>query len=307
MLLAGGYDLSDAAFAVSFFERANGGAGELVFAVPNGIRYRAENGDEVSFSIGGETLFHGYVFSIEQYAAQSRITALDSLRYLSAVMPIERKNETAAAFAARAISAAGGRVSLGAVEDNAAVLSEKRCNKALLRAIYDSINESVKAGGERLILRDENGKTALRRESSLALSTVLGEESIADGFSRTRSIGEGVVNYAKVTAENKSAGMRISAIAQNNELTAKWGKLSRTVSGRGEAQALLAAAGDILGECCRESERITVSAKGDARVRAGCLITLKLPNETAFWARVLTARHDIKTMTHTMRLELERL
>lgn len=110
-----------------------------------------------------------------------------------------------------------------------------------------------------------------------------------------------------MTAENKSAGMRISAIAQNNELTAKWGKLSRTVSGRGEAQALLAAAGDILGECCRESERITVSAKGDARVRAGCLITLKLPNETAFWARVLTARHDIKTMTHTMRLELERL
>lgn len=196
----------------------------------------------------------------------------------------------------------------GRIEDNGVFLSEKRYkSSSLLRVIYDSISESVNAGGERLILRDENGRAALRRESSLRLSTVIAEESLSNGFLRSRSIGDDAVNYARVTAENKSAGMRIAAIARNDELIAKWGMLSKTVSGEGEPQALLAAAGNILRESCRESERITVLTKGDARVRAGCLITVKLPEQAAFWARVLTVRHNINAAAHSMRLELERL
>lgn len=308
MLLAGGYDFSGAAFSVSVSERANGGAAELCFSLPKSMSDKVDNGDEVSFSLDGKTLFHGYVFAVEQRARMTRVTVLDSLRYLAAVMPIERGNETAAAFAERAVKAIGGRVICGAFEDNGILLERKRFGSVtLLKAIYSSIEESVTAGGERLILRDEGGKIALRRESSLALPLIIGEESLATDFSISRSIGENAVNYAKVTAENKKAGMKIAVIARNDESIAKWGMLTRVVSGKGDTEKLLAQAGNILSESCRESEEITVSAKGDASVRAGCSVTLRLPEKSDFSARVQSCVHSLEGKRHIMRLRLERL
>lgn len=238
----------------------------------------------------------------------TRVTALDSLRYLAAVMPIGRENETAAAFAARAVKAIGGRAICGVFEDNGILLEQKRFGSVtLLKAIYSSIEESVTVGGERLILRDEGGKIALKRESSLALPLIIGVESLATDFAISRSIGENAVNYAKVTAENKKAGMKIAAIARNDELISKWGMLARSVCGKGDAEKLLAQAGNILAENCRESEEITVSAKGDASVRAGCLVTLRLPEKSDFSARVQSCVHSFEGSRHIMRLRLERL
>lgn len=308
MLCAGGYDFSGAAFAVTCSERVNGAAAELVFWLPADMSGRVQNGDEVVFSQDKTVLFHGYVFAVEQTERLVRVTALDSLRYLAAVMPLQREAETAAVFAKRAVMIAGGRTAAGTMEDNGIVLSKKRFDDTtLLRSIYRSLSESERAGGERLILRDEDGKICLKRESSLILPLVLGEDSIATGYCRSRSIAENVVNYVKAIAENKADGMRTAAIARNDDAISRWGLLSKTVACEGEPNKLLTTAGNILAENCRETERITISAKGDARVRAGCCLTVALPGEKSFLSRVTSSNHNIKGTIHTMRLELERI
>ena len=308
MLCAGGYDLSGTVFSVNHSERVNGGAAELTFSMPKSMSNKVENGDEVIFSQGGEKLFCGYVFAVEETERLTKVTALDSLRYLSSVMPMQRGEETAGIFTSRAIMTAGGRAMAGVIEDNGVLLEGKRFDDtSLIKAIYRSISESEEAGGERLILRDEGGKICLRRESSLILPLVLGEESLATGYSRRHEIAESAINYVKITAENKAAGMKIAAIARNDSAIAKWGLISKTLRGRGEPEKLLERAGNILAGSCRETERITVSARGQASVRAGCLLTLALPDEKSFLARVLTCCHMIKGENHIMRLELERI
>lgn len=308
MLCAGGYDLSEVVFSVNCGERVNGGAAELTFWMPKSMSGRVENGDETVFSQGGTELFYGYVFAVEETERLIKVTALDSLRYLSAVMPLQREAETAAALTARAIMTAGGRTVAGVIEDNGVLLLKKRFdNMSLIKAIYHSISESEQTGGERLILRDEGGKICLRRESSLILPLVLGEESLATGYSRRLEIADDAVNYVKITAENKAAGMRIAAIARNDAAIERWGLISKTIKGNGEPDRLLEQAGNILTQGCRQTERITVSAKGAPQVRAGCLLTLALPEQESFLARVTASHHMIRGESHTMRLELERI
>lgn len=308
MLCAGGYDLSGVVFSVSCSERVNNAAAQLVFYMPKNMGKKLQNGDEVVFSQGGAKLFCGYVFATEQTEKQVKITALDSLRYLSVMMPLQREEETAGAFVSRAVMTAGGRAAAGIVEDTGVILEKKRFdNVSLLKAIYLSISESERVSGDRLVLRDEGGQICLRKENSLILPLVIGEDSLATGYCHSRSIGDDAVNYVKVTAENKAVGMKIAAIARNDEAIAKWGLISKTVRGEGEPEKLLETARNILTKGCCETERITVSAKGDARVRAGCCLTLELPGENPFLTRVTGSVHNIVGESHIMRLELEKI
>lgn len=308
VLTVNGYDLSQAVFYACCSERANGGAAVLKFMLPASMGEKVENGAEAALEGENAPLFCGYVFSVERTKNAVTATALDSMRYLTARLPIQRENETAAAFAARAVNAAGGRLAVGKTEDNGVLLGRRRFDgESLLNAVYRSISESEAAGGERLFLRDEAGKICLLRESSLFLPLVIAEDSLATEYCYCKRIGDEAANYIKAVCKDSKSGMTAAATARSDDAVEKWGLLQRVVYGGENPAQLLGAAGSALNRYCRESEKISVAARGDFSVRAGNNLTLQLPGMSGFAARVCSSVHEMRGKSHIMRLELERI
>jgi hypothetical protein len=219
--------------------------------------------------------FYGFVFSKKRDKQQIiNVVAYDQMRYLKNKDTYVYSNKTASELAK--MIAEDFRLNLGVIEDTGYKTAQKaEDNTTLLDIIRNALDETLIQRKKMFVLFDDFGKPVLRNVEGLKLGLVIDEET-GENFDYTSSIDDRTYNKVKLSCENEDAGKRDIYIAQDGQHINDWGALQyfgtlqEGENGEAKAAALLS-----LYNAKTRKLKIT-KAFGDTRVRAGCMVIVKL-------------------------------
>lgn len=302
MLLVGRDNLERIAGRVRYTSVWNNGAGTLEFEYPAALAPIYDEGTEVVFTYGEEQIFYGFLFRTDTGPETRRCVCYDQLRYLRAQNSLVRGMETLSVFTERCAAYAGDRIRTGRIEKTEGCLSKRRFeNRSYYDMILQSIQENEELNGYHYTLFDRFGAVELADTRNLRLPLVVGDGSLATGFSFSRGIGEDVYNSVRVV--QNGGGL---AVAEDAESVERWGRLvlCQQESGKNQVQ-LRALAESLLKSKNRLARTLQIEAVGDTRVMGGSGVKVILSAAgLSEWAVVRRAAHRFER-NYTMSLELE--
>lgn len=302
MLIVNGSNLAGIAENVKLELGWNQGAGKLSFEYPASLAESFPNGSTVVFQRNGTQAFYGFLFRTESDAKKRRCICFDQIRYLTAADSMTREIEPLSRFFERVAAKAGDRIRIGTVENTEANLAQRRFDgKSYLDMLMQSIADNELLNGYHYTLYDEFGALRLRDTAEMRLPLVLGDNSLATGFSYSRSIDGDVYNVVKVSQDSGD-----EAVKEDPESVRKWGRLvlCQKESGKNAIQ-LNQIAETLLKAKNREVQTLRIDAVGDLRVIGGSGVKVILSAVgLSEWAVVKRVTHSFGS-NDTMSVELE--
>lgn len=250
--------------------------GELQFdiVIDDTIKNITE-GNAVRLKKDGKNIFFGFIFSKKREKDKKiSITAYDQLRYFKNKDTYVYENKTAGELVK--MLANDFNMQTGEIENTGfKIASRVEENTTLFDMIQNAIDLTVQNTKELYVLYDDFGKVALRNIASMVLDCLIDEET-AENYDYKSTIDEETYNQIKLTRENEKTGKRDVYMAKDSSKINEWGvlqyydTLQEGENGQAKANALL--------ELYNKKQR-NLSIKnmiGDVRVRAGCMIPVKL-------------------------------
>lgn len=299
------YDVSEIISGdVSWETQAERGASKLTFSYEDSHLF--PNGSVVRFKYKNFNIFYGFIFKVENSDGTKSVTAYDSLRYFKYKDTKIIKNTTLGKLVKSIVEDKNLRA--GTIEDNGYILKDRiEDNKTYLDMIYDAISDNLLFTGYKYILYDNFGSICLREAEQLKLPLVIGDESLATGYSYEKSIDGETYNRIKLAQDNKNTGTRETYISQDSASMARWGVLQyydKVDEDMNSAQ-IKEKADKLLKYYNREEETFNISSIGDYRVRGGSGIYVDISElNIKKWCMVKKATHTFGGKKHTMELEL---
>lgn len=284
-------------------ERKNS-PGKLVFSVLWDKKLKIEEGNPVRLTVKKKVLFYGFIFTFGHTKANSvQITAYDQMRYLLNKDTYNFKAKTAAAILKMIAKDYG--MTVGKVENTKYTIPARVMdNKTLLDMIQDSLEMTLTNNKLLFCLYDKAGKLTLQQCANMKIGLLIDAES-AENFDYSSTIDSGVYNVIKLLYEKD--GKRKAYVAQDSKTQKKWGtlqyfeKIDDKTNANNKAKTLLNLYNI-------KNKSLTLrNVIGDIRVRAGCMVLVKLAlHDTSLsnWMLVETCVHTFKNNQHTMTLKL---
>lgn len=252
-----------------------GTPGQLTFKVIQDGNFKVSEGNAVRLKIGNTEVFYGFIFTIKRSReSEISITAYDQLRYFKNKDTYVYQNKTAGAFLK--MLAADYYLNVGTVEDTGYVIpSRVEEDEELFEMMKNALDLTLQNKKEMYVLYDKFGKLTLQNIRNMIVPILIDEET-GQNYDYQISIDSNVYNKIKLTYDNESTGKREIYIAQDTGNINNWGvlqyfeKLQKNENGQAKADALLSLYN-------KKQRKLSISkAIGDLRVRAGCLIPIKL-------------------------------
>jgi len=249
--------------------------GELKFNIIQDDVINITEGNAVRLKKDGSNIFYGFIFSKSSDKEKIvTITAYDQLRYFKNKDTYVYENKTAGELIK--MLANDFNMQTGTIEDTGyKIASRVEENATLFDMVQNALDLTVQNKKEMYVMYDDFGKIALKNIISMVLDCLIDEET-AENYSYKSSIDENTYNKIKLVRENEETGKRDVFIAQSSANMNQWGvlqyfdTLQDGENGQSKVNALL--------ELYNKKTR-NLSIKnmfGDVRVRAGCLIPVKL-------------------------------
>ena len=260
---------------ITWTTERKGAAGKLEFKVVRDSIINFEEGNPIAFKVDDTNLFYGFVFKKKMDKEQIiTTTAYDQLRYLknkdTKTYTNKRADEVVKMIANEY------QLNTGILENTGYVIAKKaESNQSLFDIILNALDETIRNRKEMYVLYDDFGKVTLKNIASMVLDCLIDEET-AENYDYKSTIDEETYNQIKLTRENEKTGKRDVYIAKDSSKINEWGvlqyydTLQDGENGQTKANALL--------ELYNKKQR-NLSIKnmiGDVRVRAGCMIPVKL-------------------------------
>jgi hypothetical protein len=252
-----------------------GSPGKLTFTVIKDDKLSFDEGDAVRLTVDGANIFYGYVFKKRRDKEHHvTVTAYDQLRYLT-----NKDTYVYTAKTARDVLqmiAGDFNLQLGAVDDTGYVIPLRtEDNRSLFDIINTALDLTLTNRGKLYVLYDDFGKLTLRDIANMKLDLVIDDET-GENFDYESSIDDNTYNKVKLTYKNEETGKRDVYVVQSGESINNWGVLQYTDSLK-EGENGEAKAAALLNLYNAKTRRLKISrAFGDARVRAGSLVVVKL-------------------------------
>lgn len=298
------FDITDLVTDLSWTDSLNNGASVLEFTylntevmITNGAPVRLTDDD-------GNGVFFGHVFKVNvDDKKKIKVKAYDSLRYCKAKDTIAVAGETVSDLVKK--MCAFFSFEHGGVAETGYQLKAKiHTDKTWLDIIYDGISDTLIGTQHYYTLRDEFGSIALRDLEDLQTGLVLGDDSLANGFSYEKSIDGDFYNQVKLVKENEQTGKADVYMVYDSDSIGKYGllqyyeKLNKDATGEKEkADALLRLYN-------REAEKLSFKCVGDMRFRAGISVYASV-SDLAINRRVVVSKVTHKFLpVHTMDVEV---
>lgn len=250
--------------------------GELQFKIvmDNTIKNITE-GNAVRLRKDNNNIFFGFIFSKEMDKDREiTIKAYDQLRYFKNKDTYVYTNKTASELVK--MLANDFNMQTGTIENTGfKIASRVEENKTLFDMVQNAIDITVQNTKELYVLYDDFGKLALKNIASLVLDCLLDEET-AENFKYKSSIDSETYNQIKLSRENDKTGKRDIYIAKDSSKMNEWGvlqyfdTLEENENGQAKANALLQLYNK------KQKNLSITNMTGDVRVRAGCMIPVKL-------------------------------
>ena len=211
-------------------------------------------GNAVRLKKDDNNIFFGFIFSKKTDKDKVvTITAYDQLRYFKNKDTYVYENKTAGELVK--MLANDFRMQTGTIENTGFKIASR-------------VEENT-------TLFDDFGKVTLKNIASMVLDCLIDEET-AENYDYKSTIDEETYNQIKLTRENEKTGKRDVYMAKDSSKINEWGvlqyydTLQDGENGQTKANALL----ELYNK--KQRNRSIKNMIGDVRVRAGCMIPVKL-------------------------------
>lgn len=282
-----------------------GSPGKLTFNVIKDKELKFEEGSAVSFRVGDEDVFFGFVFAKDIKKDEIiKVTAYDQLRYLMNKEFYYYENKTASDVLQKII--ADFHLKAGVIDNTGYVIPSRiQDDKTLFDVVYDALDLTLINSGKLYVLFDDFGKIALKDVEDMKVpDLVVGDERSQD-YSFKTDIDSDTYNKIKLVHENEKSGKRERYEVIDSSTIKQWGILQyyeivNDVSNvKHKADTLLK---------LKNRVNKTLQLKdclGDTRVRAGSsVMTLLAELGVSQYMLVEKCKHVFSNDEHFMTLDL---
>ena len=306
------WDIAPQTQKVTYTTNRTGSPGTLKFTVnASGISF--VEGDAVRFSVDGQAVFLGWVFtkSRDRYAVID-VTCYDQLRYLKANASYCFVGRTAGDIIreiAQDFQLTAGRLDDTGYPIPTLVKEDKSC----LDIISAALQSTLLATGKLYTFFDDAGSLSLREAGSMVAQGVVGNGSLLLDYTYKTDIDEHTCNSVKLVRPNEATGRGDVFQAVDSGNIARWGllQLYQTVDEALNTAQAAAKVKSMLSYYNRRWRTLKVSALGLNGVRAGQMLMMDVPNlgDIHLFGPVLLEKvtHTYEHDTHTMDFEVREL
>lgn len=302
------WDISELVSSVSWKTVRIGRPGSLDVTLVKHKDLKIEPGAVIRVKSDNTNVFYGYVFTIEQSQDDDiRLIAYDQIRYLLSSDTYVFANVTANDVIRRI--AQDLELRIGTMENTGyRIPTLVEDNQKLLDIICKALDLTLIATGQIYVFYDDFGLLTLRNARNMVVDIVIGDESLAYGYSHKRSIDDDTYNRIKLVKDNKDTGKREVYIAQDSANIAKWGRLQyfQKVDEKLNSAQIKEMLDQLIQLKNREKRTFRIDALGDLRIRAGCYVPIAI-EELGInqYFLVDECTHKWDGSIHTMSLDLK--
>ena len=273
-------DISELVSSVSWKTVRIGQPGSLDMRLVKHKDLKIESGAVVRVKANKQNVFYGYVFTVERSQDDDvRVTAYDQIRYLLSNDTYVFSNATATQIIRKIAQDLGLKV--GSLVDTGyriPSLVADEDNQKLLDVIYKALDLTLISTGNIFVFYDNFGSLTLQNVNNMRVNVVIGDESLAYGYSHKRSIDDDTYNRIKLVRDNKDTGKREVYVAQDSLNIAKWGRLQyfQKVDEKLNSAQIKQMLEQLIQLKNREKKTFRIDAIGDLRIRAGVYVPIML-------------------------------
>lgn len=298
---------------ISFKDSFNDGASTLEFSYIYDGSLMLKNGDVVRLTNTSETdgIFFGKIFKVSMDESRKvEVKAYDQLRYGKAkdIITVKAGEDDISTLTAMMCSSLNLKAGVHSAVSYKSQSDKVKYQDTWLDIIYDMIADTLTNTGEWYRLADVYGEVRIQNLRDLQLPLVIGDNSLATGYSWEKSIDDEFYNIVKISWMDEASGKAQTYQEYDQESVNKYGNLlyyEHSDSKNGSDVAKLKdKAKKLLQLYNYEKESIKISCIGDHSVRAGCSIYGSIEDIA------LNRRLIVKSVTHsylpvhTMELEV---
>lgn len=306
------WDIAPQVQKVTYTTNRTGSPGTLKFTV-NAFGISFVEGDTVRFSVDGQLVFLGWVFtkSRDRYAVID-VTCYDQLRYLKASASYCFVGRTAGGIIQEI--AQDFQLATGTLDDTGYLIpSLIKEDKSCLDIISAALQSTLLATGRLYTFFDDGGALSLREAGKMVASGVVGTGSLLLDYSYKTDIDQQTYNSIKLARPNEATGRADVFQVMDSDNVSRWGllQLYQTVDEAMNDAQVASQAKAMLGYHNRRWRTLKVSALGLSGIRAGQMLMMDIPSlgDISLKQLVLLEKvtHTFENELHTMELEVREL
>lgn len=267
-----------------------------------------DEGDIISVTTANGNLFYGFAVKLsETDKKRITVTAYDQVWYL-------KKNKETFVFVNKRADqiltqiAEDFGLQLGALENTSYVIpSMIEDNQTLLDIVLKALDYTLINTAKMFYLWDDFGKLTLSDVEKSRLEVVIGDNSLATGYTYEREIDSETSNKIKLAKDNKETGKRDIYIFQDGETMKQWGTLQYYEKVDAEmTEGQIKERGEkLLAWYNLPRKSFSLSALADTRVRAGTAVYVTVADvKMQSWFIVEEATHDLVKETMDLKLKV---
>lgn len=292
--------------SITWKTERKGVPGEFNFKMLDDGNLKIEEGNAVSFKVGGEKVFYGFIFTLKRDKERViSVTCYDQLRYLKNKDTYVYKNKTAGELIK--MIAEDFEMQCGEIQDTGyKIPSRVEENSTLFDMIQNALDLTIENKKEMYVMYDDFGKIVLKNISSMVVEVLIDSET-GENFNYSSSIDSETYNKVKLTFDNEDTGKRDVYITQDGNNINRWGvlqyfdTLSKGENGKSKAESLLSLYN-------QKTKILSVkNVFGDIRVRGGSMVAVKLDlGDLSINSLMIVekCKHEFSNNEHFMELNL---
>lgn len=295
---------------VSYTTNRTGSPGKLTFTVQKSGTLSFVEGDEVRFSVDGQLIFHGWVFtkSKDRWGA-IEVTCYDAMRYLKANASYSFYGQTVGEIIRQI--AEDLQLPIGEIADTGyPIPSLIEEDQSCLDIIQSAVEQTLLNTSELYVFYDNGVGLSLKAVKDLKSNIMIGDKSLVLDYTYKTDIDEQTYNSVKVAMPNEETGKADVYIAQDSDNIKRWGllQLYQKVDDDKNPAQLKEQAEATLRYYNRRLRKLSVSSLGVVGLRAGQMILMQIKGlgdiDLNQWLLIEKITHKFENDKHTMDIEL---
>lgn len=303
------WDASGCTESVTWTTNRTGSPGTLKFTVIKSGDLDYLEGDVVRFSVDGQLVFYGWVFTKSKDRwGEIETTCYDRLRYF-------KQNASYAFYAQTAGDiirqiAEDLQIDVGTLEDTGyPIPSLVEEDQSCLDIIEQALQQTLLNTSRVYVFYDDGHGVALREARGMISPVVIGDGSLLTDYTYKTDIDSQTYNSVKLARPNEETGRTDVFIAQDSYNIGQWGllQLYQSVDGEVNDAQVRAQAEATLAYYNRRMRTLKVEALGVPGLRAGQMVLMQIRGlgdiNLDQYVLLEKVTHTFENGTHTMEFE----
>lgn len=299
------HDITTLVKSASWKTKRAGSPAQLSLTLVADPAVEITEGGIVTLTEDGTGLFYGYVFKHSRTESEEvSITAYDQMRYLKSKDTYVFTGQTADQITTQICADFG--IKVGALEPTGYVIpSMVEDGQTLFDIILGALDLTLVNTGKMYCLWDDFGSLRISDVAASAIGLMVGDGSLATGYTYQSDIDSDTANKVKLVRDNKETGKRDVWIVMDSSTQKRWGVLQhyeKVAEERSSAQ-VEAMADSLLELKNRPKKSLSINGLSDLSIRAGRSILVSIADVgISGWYIVDECTHDLIKETMTLKV-----